>query len=137
MRDKIRFALTAAAISLVLYLALYWAYADRLSSEDALGFLVPAVAVILAARGVAMGRRVAWALGAVGVFVLLILVARWLGIAGATAVDLDFRARPAVSAAVLAYGWMALVYPVFVLILFVGRRPAVLWTPPQAPPDKR
>ena len=96
-------------------------------SPRVVGFAVPIVAVMLAARGARWSRRVAFAAVTLGGLILVDAVANVTGLrALLDAVD-NFQTAPALSVLGIAYSIVPIVYSASALMLFVGRRPSMLW----------
>lgn len=91
--------------------------------------LVPALSVMLAARGFPWRRKCMFAAGVLGVFLAIELVAYGLGVQAVTANATSFGASLGVTLLTLGYHTFLLVYPLAALVIFVGNDPRALWTP--------
>lgn len=89
--------------------------------------LVPALCVILAAQGFSVSRRLGFAGGALAVFVLVEIIAATAGIQAATADAAAFGTSLGMTLVTLGYHTFLLLYPLVVLVFFVGNRPQRLW----------
>jgi len=90
--------------------------------------LVPALSVILAAQGFAVSRRLGYAGGALAGFVLVEFIAAAAGVQAATASAAGFGTSIGITLVTLGYHTFLLLYPLVVLVFFVGNRPRRLWT---------
>jgi hypothetical protein len=120
MRDKALFGAASVALSLGLFAVEWWLRSVGFYVPAGVGFDLPVIAVIVCALGVTWRRKaltVAIALGAL------------------TALDLLGEATGLQWAA--SYASTSLLFPVAVLVIFVGMNPSVLWTrAPQGPRAK-
>lgn len=127
-RDILRFVFTALGVSILLALGLWVAATSSVLATGSGLTVVPVAGVILAARGVAWRRRLAFAGGLLGSFLLADAFLEW---AGFKAFALSAPTiEPVIGTAL--YMDLALAMPLAVLFVFVGRTPSVLWTPPPA-----
>jgi len=126
-RDVLLFVVSFVLISLLLWLVL-----TRVQSAAApfslhsLVFAVPAVSAMLSARGFGLRHRLAYAFATFGLCLLIDLVSGVSGLSG-----LAWRqneARVPYGLGPLIYFALTWAVPFAMLILFVGRRPSLLWT---------
>jgi hypothetical protein len=129
MRDRALFAIQTLLWIAVLF-ALAWLLVGRSSPEplgQIIGYLVTS-GVILAARGAPWKRRIVWAASTVVLGLLYGQLAQvppldaYLG--GINAISPSDPRAPIVG----FYALVGLALPVLVLVLFIGRRPSVLWS---------
>jgi len=129
MRDKLVFGAVAIAVSAGLYLALTSMSTNGVVlSFNRVSLLIPACAIMVAAQGVSWRRRMAFAsVTLVGCLLIEALPAlAGLPVFGDRVLSPD--ASQFQLATVFAYTTLRVVFPVAALVVFVGRRPAVLWT---------
>lgn len=129
MSHRIRFSITSLCLGLVFFALLVWAAGRFPGLPTNAGFLVPVLAVVLAAEGASVGRKAMFAAASVTIFGLAdaaTIVTGMQRIAGVVAFDVT-RATPAGFFLLLAYHAFSVGFPIVVLMLFVGRRPSVLW----------
>lgn len=89
-------------------------------------YLVPAVALIIAARGSSWRRKATWLAILLGPLVAVHLVLALTGITTAFATRAGGTPAGAV-AATLVYHTLPIVWPIAVVLMFVGVRPSMLW----------
>ena len=132
-RDLLVFLISVLFYSVVLS-AIAWTLPKiNWNPADAL-IVIPSAAVILSARGATWRRRLLCAGLVLGVFLLadfVFLASGLMHYAFAGLSELDVV--PSVLAVV--YMFFAQAFPFVVLLLFVGRNPAMLWTRPDARRD--
>ncbi len=112
-----------------MYAGLMWAVTRLPAVPANLGYLVPALAVIIAARGAAPGRKAAFALGSLAILMLVDLAAAAGGLQAAAVVasaDLAQASATGLGAAIV-YHVLSIGFPVVVVVAFVGRRASMLW----------
>lgn len=135
MSPRVRFVVSSLLIAAVLFAALQWASAYW-SALWSLSLATAVIAVMLAAQGVSWKRKVLF----VGITAVLALglneFALLSGLGAADTATLNPGPAGPTNlqlAAVVAIQLFFVAVPVAALALFVGRRPSVLWTPPEAP----
>jgi hypothetical protein len=89
-------------------------------------YLVPAIALIVAARGAAWRRKLVWLAILLGPLLGIHLFLALTGVTAAFATTAGGTAAGAV-AATLIYHTLPIVWPIAVVFMFVGGRPAMLW----------
>jgi len=130
MSAKVRFVAIATVVSLMLFAALWWLPDDMgLYDPQVAGFLIPTLAIMLAAQGVPLRRRARYAVITAAASVGVGVIGSVAGLDHLSVSGFSFMTRPLQSALGLAYSCLVIGMPVVVLIVFVGRRPSVLWTP--------
>jgi len=91
-------------------------------------FLVPVLAAMLAARGHTWKRKLTFALLALGIFLLADLAAVLSGLQSMSVNARYFGTGFWRSLLVVAYSTFIAAYPLVCLALFVGKKPARLWS---------
>jgi hypothetical protein len=125
-RDVAIFAGSVLAYS-VLFSAIVWTLprTHGFNPHDAL-ITIPVVSVILSARGASWRRRLTYAGLDVVIFVLADYAFLASGLMAYSFAGLrTFQLVPSIMA--VAYMFFAQVLPFFVLLLFIGRDPSILW----------
>ena len=147
MRDKVIFATTALLISVALFALAVWArslgFAFGLNRAS---LVIPACAIMAAARGVSWRRRLVF-IGVTLVGCLLVelipaLVGLPILVSGSRTVSVD--SSPLQLTVIEFYLSARVVFPVAAMVVFVGRTPSILWTrtvagertPPSTPEDQ-
>jgi hypothetical protein len=129
--DPVLFCLIAVNLAL-LFSALMW-YGPKLSPDYSLRnslFLAPALACIAAALGVPWTRKaVYFGMTFVG-FVLIDLIGATTGVLELAADIRSWGADPARFLLTVVYQTFVMVYPLVLMVFFVGARPSVMWTRP-------
>lgn len=124
----VAFVVLATALSLMLGVA---AWAVRLPSGYYLMrnglLLVPSLSVMLAAQGVAWRRKLAFTGGTLAGFVAVEVTSNALGVQALAADGARFGVGLGPTLVTLAYHTFLLLYPLVVLVFFVGNRPQSLW----------
>jgi len=69
-----------------------------------------------------------FAVATLGGLVLIDVIAEWIGLSDLTNAQMDFASAPVAAVLGLAYSIFPILYSMAALMLFIGRRPAVLWT---------
>jgi len=134
MRDKALFVGASIVVSVALFALIAWAVTLHVYVPAEVGYLVPAVAVMACALGVGWRRKATSIALTVGGFTLFDAVTRATGLQSIASRPLAGRlGEQATVGLALIYALVPLVYPLAALVLFVGRRPSVLWTAPEAP----
>lgn len=132
MRDKVVFGVSAVLISIALYVPLWWARSTgaRITAYDT-GFVVPVLALMLAARGFGWPRKAAFLAGTVVGFLLIETLASVTGVGGVAAAAPGSSAESVAFALGTLYVALVVAFPLSMLALFVGRRPTRLWSAEQ------
>jgi hypothetical protein len=138
MRDKALFGASCFAVSLALFGAVWGLTAAHLYVPRFLGFLIPAIAVIVCALGVSWRRKAITLVILLAAFTAFDLASAASGLqALATHPVATTSWMSAVSLVMaLLYALVPLVFPIAAVVLFVGRDPQVLWAgtgPPTRP----
>jgi hypothetical protein len=120
MRDRALFGAASIAVSLALFAGEWWLRAKDLYVPASAGFVLPVIAVIACALGVAWQRKVVAIATTLGVLTALDLVGRATGFEWLT-----------------MYASTSLIFPIAVLVIFVGMNPSMLWTRVERGPDDR
>ena len=116
-------------VSVALFALIWRLSASRVYVPGAVGFLVPAVSVMACALGVGWRRKTLAIALMLGGFTVFDVVTRATGIQTLASKPLAGGfAEQAVLVGGIVYAMVPLVYPFAVLVLFVGRRPSLLWT---------
>jgi hypothetical protein len=129
MRDKVAFGVLAIALSIALY-AIFW-WSEKTGPHLAgysMGFLIPALALMLAALGVEWRRKTTFVGLTIAGFFLIELAASVSGAAAASARGVSPSNEPVAFLMTLVYLGVSVGFPVVMLILLVGNRPSQLWT---------
>lgn len=127
-RDKLLFVGLAAAYSLALFL-LFYALSRRITIPDLAGAIIPVIGVIAAARGFPWRRKAVYLGYTLAGLVVLYAFLAFSGADRSVVAPLDIRDTP-ITALVpnLIYTVVIpFVYPVVILLLFVGNHPTRLW----------
>jgi hypothetical protein len=135
MRDKLLFVGASVLVSFVLFTVLWLANAAHIYTPWDVGFVLAAVAVMIAALGVPWRRKVVavvLTLGGFSVFGLFTLITGSEAVAARGSVIGQMMALLGV-----VYALVPLVYPLAALAIFMGRDPSVLWTRRSALDAKR
>jgi hypothetical protein len=118
MRDKALFGAASVAVSFGLYAAVWWWQAAGFYVPVGAGFDLPVIAVVVCALGATWQRKVVTVAITLGVLTTLDLVGQATGFLW-----------------VASYASTSLLFPIAVLVIFVGMNPSMLWT--RAPQESR
>ena len=136
--DPVLFGLIAVNLALM-FSALMW-YGPKLASDYSLRnslFLVPALACIAAALGASWRRKAAYfAITLLG-FLLIDFIGAQAGILRLAIEMHSWAADPARFLLTVVYQTFVMVYPLVLMVFFVGSRPAILWTRSSERPRRR
>lgn len=129
MPGKLRFAALSILFAAVMYAALIWAALRFPFVPANLGYMVPVLAVVLAAVGATPGRKAAFVAGSLSILLLVDVLAAVSGLqAAAVSVNADIiHADTPGLLAVAVFHVFSIGFPLAVLVAFVGRRPKMLW----------
>jgi hypothetical protein len=127
-RDRLLFAGLAVAYTLAMAIA-YYLIERRIDLPDFAGAVIPVVAVMAAARGFPLRRKVIFICGTLGGIVALEAIVRLSGLDPSAAAAANIRTTPVtvLIPSLLYTTVIPFVYPVMALVLFVGSHPTRLW----------
>lgn len=131
--SRARFILLAVGLAVLLFGVFAWLTTRLPGMPLAAAYTVPALAVMLAAQGLSWRRKAVFVCGTTLVVVGGLLMARAAGaerlISQAAQGHLTLVGLGG-SVATIAYHVFSVGVPVAAVVLFVGRRPSVLWEAP-------
>lgn len=129
MQGRLRFGLLAILYAILMFATVMWTAVRVPSTPANVGFMVPVLAIVLAAAGVSYARKAIFLAGSVVMFALVDVLAAVSGLQ-ATAVlanaDMAHASLGGLIATVV-YHVFSIGFPIAVLIALAGRRPRVLW----------
>jgi hypothetical protein len=131
MSDKWIFGLATFATTTCLFALVYAMHSALLYTPEFSYYLIPAIALIVSARGTSWRRKAWFVVGLVAAFSLMDLL---VGVTGlqrnvSTVTEVTSPADFIAPALRLVYAVLPLVLPVAAIVLFVGRDPSMLWQP--------
>jgi hypothetical protein len=130
MRDKAVFAAISIVLSFALFGLAALLKAAHYYTPLSAGFVLAAVAVMIAARGVAWKRKALFVLLTLGIFTVFDLLTLVTGLRDVSSASLaGTPTGPVVAIVGLLGAIVPLVLPLGMLAVFVGSDPSVLWTP--------
>ena len=128
MRGKVLFGSVAIALSVGLFGLVYWArdLVPVLASYIG-GLLIPAAAIMIAAIGFGWRRKLTFVASLVGGLLLVEWASDATGLTAFLARAIDPRQEPLTFVVSMVYASVVYVFPLVMLVLFVGRQPSRLW----------
>lgn len=135
MRDKAIFATVSVGLSFALFGLAALLQAAHFYTPVSAGFVLAAVAVMIAARGVYWKRKALFVAITLGTFTLFDVVLLASGLRNVSSASLaGMPMSPLVEVIGLLSATAPLVFPLAMIAIFVGSDPSVLWIPA---PDHR
>jgi hypothetical protein len=140
MRDKALFAAVSVALSFGLFGIAAWLKSAHYYTPLSGGFVLAAIAVMIAARGVSWKRKTLFALSTLGAFTAFDVLTLVTGLRDTSGSSLAGTPTGSLLSLLGLLGAIVpLVLPLGMLAIFVGNDPSVLWTSPsdRQPPAGR